>query len=371
MLKNLLLFGFIVMGSCTLAASNSDSLCYTLNVGFTYHQGFLITHHPDMLHLQTGHIEAYELEVSKKMCGAKPWHQAYGYPNIGITAIYWDLANRETLGNAFSLIPFIDFHLAGKGPLQLSFKFGWGLSYLTKVFDPDDNYKDIAIGTRMNAAILLHPSLTYRISDRVLFKTGPSLSHKSNGSIVIPNLGINLATWRGSLSVGLGKKGYVDHSRSTTFNKQTWWMAFGSASTKQIYPPEGKNYMAFTLSIEKAYRVSQKSAWSFGADYFYDSSLNDRFEAKNIETSSKAEASRFGVHGGYEMIFDNFSFIVNMGGYFYNKIPGDGSFYHRIGMRYRVGKSLIALLHLKTHFGKADFVEFGAGYRFKQKEKVK
>jgi hypothetical protein len=56
--------------------------------------------------------------------------------------------------------------------------------------------------------------------------------------------------------------------------------------------------------------------------------------------------------------------IVQMGSYINPYYDGNGYLYHRIGIRAKVSQHLIANLSLKTHWAKADIVEFGLGYYF-------
>jgi hypothetical protein len=58
------------------------------------------------------------------------------------------------------------------------------------------------------------------------------------------------------------------------------------------------------------------------------------------------------------------SFLFQAGVYPYTRYKDDGIIYSRLGLRYLFGKHILANITLKTHFAKADNIEFGLGYTF-------
>jgi hypothetical protein len=56
-----------------------------------------------------------------------------------------------------------------------------------------------------------------------------------------------------------------------------------------------------------------------------------------------------------------------MGYYIHDKFDADDELYHRLGMRYTFDNGLLLNFVLKTHWAKADYIEFGVGYNFKRK----
>ena len=57
---------------------------------------------------------------------------------------------------------------------------------------------------------------------------------------------------------------------------------------------------------------------------------------------------------------------MQTGVYFFTKAKDDGLIYSRVGLRAKVYKNLTASLTLKTHFFKADVIEWGVGYCFEK-----
>ena len=58
-----------------------------------------------------------------------------------------------------------------------------------------------------------------------------------------------------------------------------------------------------------------------------------------------------------------------MGVYIKDKYQPEDYFYHRVGMRYYFKNGLNAQVVLKSHWARADYVEWGLGYTFKYRSK--
>ena len=109
--------------------------------------------------------------------------------------------------------------------------------------------------------------------------------------------------------------------------------------------------------------ISQRSDWGIGADLFYDESIQHRLILDHQTSTTNADNFRPGIYGAYQIAAGNLGLMFNMGFYPYSKWKGDGNFYHRICFRYYI-RNLIVCMNLKTHYAKADFIEWGIGWKF-------
>jgi hypothetical protein len=155
------------------------------------HYGFLYAHHLE-LEMYNAHFPAFEISVSQMTYGRLKWERNFNYPIIGMTFFYSGLGYNPSLGQAFALMPYINFPLVKNKNLTLGFRFALGLGYLTQRFDRLTNYKNLAIGSHFNAAINLMLEARYRINYFLTVTGGISLQHFSNGSLKLPNYGINV-----------------------------------------------------------------------------------------------------------------------------------------------------------------------------------
>ncbi|MGD0711761.1 MAG: acyloxyacyl hydrolase, partial [Bacteroidales bacterium] len=251
---------------------------------------------------------------------------------------------------------------------QFNFRFGTGLGYLTKKFDRIDNYKDIAIGSHLNAALNLFYELKWIISKRVLVSGSIGLSHFSNGLIKTPNLGINIPT----VSVGMA---YIFHNNSTiishvdtAFHKKKQKLniqLFASGGIKQISLPGGSYYGIYTLSACFLKPLSKKREIGIGFDIFWDLSNVQTIEYNGFTVNHAYDVIKPGIYIGHQFDFSHFSIITQIGYYLYVKDKYVEPIYTRFALRYLFSNRIMLNLALLTHYATADFIEWGIGYSLK------
>lgn len=207
--------GKILLGVCLLclllpgsnyAFTISDSTAGSIKVSADFHYGFVIAHRPLLVPLQQNHVLGFDLHVSKPTYGKANWNKIYIFPQVGLNYSYFNLGDPEHLGRAHTLYPFVLFPVNKNPNLQFNIRFGAGVGYAEKIFDRLENYKNQAISTHFNAIFAVQTSLYAKIAPRTFLQAAVGVTHFSNGSIGIPNLGINIASLSGGLSYYLGKK---------------------------------------------------------------------------------------------------------------------------------------------------------------------
>ncbi len=326
------------------------------------HYGFLLAHHDRVAHL-VRHTFGFEISLSHQETGKKLWQQYYKYPQTGYSYIFLDFNYPEVLGNAHALLAFINFPFIRKEHFQFSMRMASGLGYITKTFERVENHKNDVIGSHLNAAIQFNFETRYQLSPHLFFNFNVGLTHFSNGSFKTPNLGIN------NPSVNTGFTYQLHPTKE--FIKREWNVpdkrleadVLYATGIKEISPPTGSKYFAHTLSSTLMKRISHKVKLGLGLDVFYDMSLKEalRRAGKNNDNS---QLIRGGIHFDHELMTDKLVILFQMGAYWLSQYKDDGLFYHRIGFKYLVNKHLFVNLTLKTHFAKADFVEYGLGWKF-------
>ncbi|TAH44355.1 MAG: hypothetical protein EYC69_00705 [Bacteroidetes bacterium] len=342
--------------------SDSTRGTYGLELKSTY--GFVIAHRPVLEILQERHTYGIELSYLTPADGSKSFHKKFLYPDVGWTLAWFNLGNPKRLGSGIAVYPFVNFPLQLKEDWRLHFRYGIGLGYIEKIFDVRSNTKNAAIGTHINGVMHFDLHIEKIIGTRSLIEFGAGITHYSNGSTGIPNLGINVATANLGLIHYFGDSRAIRKATEEEIKEKAHFQLFFAGAFKKIYPPEGKMYYAGTFSGCYVNPIKNKSSWGIGLDLFYDNSLIERLERENKTNISTGDNFRPGIFGSYELRLGHVGMLFNMGIYPYTKWKGDGNFYHRIGSRYYFNK-LFLLMNLKTHYAKADFIEWGIGYSFK------
>jgi len=332
------------------------------------HYGFLLAHHPRIEHL-VKHTFGFEISLSRKTDGKEEWEQYYRYPSCGITYVFLDFNQAEIIGNAHALMPFISLPLCEGSLFHLTLRLAGGAGYLTKKFDRVENYKNDVIGSHLNAAVQVNVELQCQLTSQCSFQLNTGLTHFSNGSFRTPNLGINNPSVSGGFSCQLSESPDKKVSQHLPSDKK--WQAdiLYAFGIKELYPPTGKKYCAHTLSLAGIKPLGHKSRLAFGADLFYDLGLIQNFRTEGIVVSNAGKIIRGGLYAGHELVLNKLCILVQAGTYIIDSYGEDGRFYHRIGFKYLAGKHLFLNLTLKTHYAKADYAEWGLGWKFYRSKK--
>lgn len=328
------------------------------------HYGFVMAHSPRVNHLVTGHTHGFQLNLG--MQGMKSRMQRiYNSPQTGLSLAYLDFANPEVLGSGICLLAYADLPVVRKSNFLFSIHLADGLGFATKRFDPVENRKDPVLASKLNAAIQIFFQTKYFISKRTDLRLSLGLTHFSNGSYATPNLGIN------NISLSSGVIFYFDTVRTLASRgdveppeKKIRFEVIAAGGPKEIYPAGGKKYGSWTVSAIAFKAFSHKYRLGIGTDFIYDLSLTERFIRDSVFDSSVSDRMRSGIYIANELILSRLTAVLDLGFYVYSPFKGDGNMYHRIGLKYFCTDHLFINYTLRTHYGKADNIELGLGYRF-------
>jgi len=323
--------------------------------------GFLVAHRSVMGHLATEHAFAGEVSCYFRPKNRKLWHQAYGNPLIGITGFFGTVGNREVLGEYFGVTSFLSMPIIDTKHYLFSFKVGAGLGYGTKHFDIEKNQLNNVIGSAVNVQICMG------VESRILFGNNSvnislDMTHFSNGATKVPNLGLNIPY----LGVGYGhliKKGIDTNFVHDAYKKRWEYGLIGIASLKEIYPTGGKKHPVFAASLIGRRFFNQKAGMEASFDVISKQAI---FGYHSDVRKTQSEIIQLGMFVGYILPLDRFHMLLGMGVYVRDKYKPESVVYHRVGMRYVFDNGININCVLKTHWARADYVEYGIGYTFKK-----
>jgi len=330
------------------------------------HYGFIMPLYTSSMNiLIQGHVPAVELDYINKPACQNNWLGYYHCPETGIALFSAYLANPAQLGNMYGVYPFVNLHLKRSFKEGLYLRVGMGLGYMPVRFDPLTNHKNDVIGSHINGLMNMRLDYHFYLSDKTRLEAGIGVTHCSNGAFQTPDLGINIITASTGLSYCIGgtKKSAEISYADTTKTKKIESDFIIAAALSEIEPPGGQKYPDVTLSYIRFRKLSRKSKLGLGADIFYNQANIPRLKTDSIFLKNSLAVTQFGLKAAYELTLGNLSLPLEMGSYLYTKYTGNGYIYNRLGIRYYAGKHFIANLTLLTHYVKADFIEWGVGYR--------
>lgn len=332
-------------------------------LSFRYHYGFVIAHTPSLQQFSSAHFPVYEITLSKLTNGSKTWQRDYHLPDLNLSFLTTNFGNNKTLGNSYALLPSISFPYLRKNWIHANFRFGAGLAYLTSPFDRLSNYKNNAIGSKINSAISVQLETKHQLTHSTRLYVGLALNHFSNGATKIPNLGVNLATANLALAYSFARKPILPFDSLAEFKKHNEFFVLLCGGFKEIAPAGGNKYGIACASFNFSRVHSRRGKWGSGIDVFYDDAIKEQFKRDQIPVST-IDVAQIGLNVCWEVIFGNVSFPLQAGVYLHSKYKSNGTVYNRYGIRYHFYKRMIANVSLKTHYAKADYFEWGLGYTF-------
>ncbi|MFZ4520993.1 MAG: acyloxyacyl hydrolase [Bacteroidales bacterium] len=366
-----IILAFIVQSTSANAQFEHKLISSNLVIEGKVHYGFLYAQHLE-LELFNAHFPAFEIAVQKLTYGKHQWERDYNYPLIGVTMLYSGLGNNPSLGSALAVMPFINFPLYKTERLTAGFRLALGIGYITKPFNRITNYTNLAIGSHLNAAVNLMFEARYKVNYYLSITGGLGLQHFSNGSLKLPNYGINMMLVNLGIAYrpfkenqNIDDRFYAPTKPFSAIIRHSMDLSIGAfAGYKNMQAVYGKNYWITHLYANAFLPVSPKSKFGLGLDCSYDPSQITTLEKQGVAVTNKMSILRPGVNGAYQLVMAKLGFLFNLGCYLGGKEKSNGPLYEKISVQYGFSKNLYAAVMIKVHWGRADYIGWGLGYRF-------
>lgn len=350
----------------SLYAQENDAQ-YSLDINYYY--GSILPHSEKINHLITEHPEGVFISAQRKTFGDQEWESRLNYPDYGLTFHYQNNKN-ETLGDLYGLFGHINFYLLDR---QLQLRVGQGVAYASHPYDKEKNYRNLAFGTHLMPSTFF--MLNYQkenIWEGLGIRAGAFLIHHSNGTIKTPNTSINTV----GANIGFHytfdakkERTYLPRQKSDRIFSEPirYNFAFrGGVHESHIIGSGQYPFYDFAVYADK--RISRTSAFQFGFDLFLSMMAKREIEMMSISfpelgISADTDYKRLGVFAGYEFFMNKLSAEAQLGYYLHDEYNAHGKLYQHLGLKYYFNKNLFVGTGLKTHFSKAEAMDFSIGIR--------
>lgn len=342
------------------------------NIAFRadFFSGVVLPEYQFVTQLVNKPIHGFEVGIAKRTSGKSVMDQAYRYPQFGITFQYTTLGNSEVFGDELGLYPYFQVYFNRGKRIQFFNQFGLGVGYATKRFSLEDNKNNIAVGSHFNIHFNYKFGASFDVKNRLSLNAGLMFTHFSNANMAEPNLGLNLFSGFVGMNYRVSKESMRLESEIPQLIKKhefDFVYAFGGKHTRALL---SKVYVTSSLSAEYHYHLRRKFHIGVGLDLFYDSSA--KTEYPNISAADYKYKNDYtsGVHLSQEVIYKNFSFILQEGVQI--GIVNDrtfGKMYNRAIVRCKATEHLLIHISMKSHLHILDYPELGFGYFFTNTKK--
>jgi len=355
---------FLFYFSTASGQSKDNNFFNSLSASGSFYYGFNNSSDVKLQAIEDSHPIFAELDIYSQTTGKKDWQQVNGYPEIGLSLLYGNSGASQYLGKIAAVFPFINFSLHKSNFISLKSKFGLGFGWVQKPFNAVSNYENLVIGSHLNACLQIQFSAEMKIENYLRLVTAISMTHMSNGSIQLPNLGLNIPALSLGLKFTVNPHLTLIKSSISDVDKKVNFYLFSYFALKQAFPLESPISLVNILLFEVVKDFSHTGRFGGGINLTYDRAL--RKEVVNSPTfafDNSASRMELSLYGSYEYVMGKLSIPIQLGAYLYNNYPVS-EIYEMIGVRYRFSRHWIAGLGLKSHYSNGDFIQWGIGYKF-------
>ena len=335
--------------------------------------GFLAAHRGVMAHMPKNAAHAGELSVLFRSRGHKAYQKAYRFPTYGVTLFYGQVGNQALLGNFVGTYGYAELPMISFRNYRMDFKLGLGMGYNGHPYDPVNNPLNVALATKINGLMCLAVKSSYQFRKNTI-TASLDITHFSNAAFKVPNFGINmpfLSLGYARTLVAVNPLKYDPYEGEPTVPmslpyKRWLYSATFTFNGKQMMPIGGRRYPVFGLNLSAKRFFNHKAGLELDLDLFSKQAILDYQPYIN---KSQWDILQVGAYAAYLVPLDRFHFVFGMGAYLRDKYSPEDPVYHRIGARYYLKNGLMFNLTLKTHFARADLLEYGIGYTFNYRTK--
>lgn len=362
--KPLLMILMALGFSPLLSAKETESARNPRTIAARLHYGYIIPHSESIREISYSRPRGFQLEYSRRMNTQEVWDRAGCYPEFGLSFYYFNYDNPSILGHSYTLSGFVEPVFNHRNRIQPSFRMGAGVSYMDKVYHPENNPENLFYSHPISFYLLLNLGLNYQISDLFSLNLSGNYSHISNGRIRQPNKGINFPTFSIGIDYHIDPPAFEDRSRNQSREDlygNLFKINIAAYMARKDADNDGQKFQTYGVEVTAGYIVTRLSGLNFGIELTHDRSVT-HMKSKGNENSQKLNPTTASCILRHELFLGSFIFDQTLGIYLNKPLPRSHQTYQKIGLRYKLRRDFNIGLVLKTHTKTADFVSLNLGY---------
>lgn len=302
----------------------------------------------------------------------KAFTDVFGDPRLNLELKITKLNNTDTFGYSLAVLPGYTYNLVQNKRVILGAKVSYGLNLNTKQYSHASNFDNRAISSPINFALDFGLNLSYNLNAYTHLTAGTGLYHVSNGSLKMPNGGINI------LYAQLGMTYYpmglaysqIKRPTYTGKSKSIYYQVYGAYAYRQIgYFNYINSFSIASLSNQVYFSFNKLYSTGLGLDAFYDASQALLYDSQK-NYSEVPENQKYLIALGWCNRFEagNFFFPLSLNHYIYPMKVIKEPVYIKFGLGYQLNKSLFTGLFFKGTLNnkkqlQSDFMEWSLGFR--------
>jgi Lipid A 3-O-deacylase (PagL) len=369
----------VLSSAAASSAQNFDSHLWFVRGGMT--PGFILPTNPfgtvangatEPIHVAPN----LTIEIGRRTDGTSAWHDLYGTPSYGFGFSFVplpDSGENTTPVEAYTFFSWPFARLSDR--VQVTSDFGMGLSWRWKhMNEATDAYENV-LGSNLNARVNWGFYLRYLSTPRMAVYSGVDFTHRSNGGMVQPDLGINVIGPKVTVQYNFADEPLTRSDIAPPAFTPSWeFVVGGLGGMKNVVerrePLARANFGAFAITSALQRHFYRFGKIAGGTDLTYDGATGARIDGNDLEwRAPSGQRWGLGLYGGYEHVIGRFGALMQVGSNvargFAN--PHAPRLYARYGWRYQIHDHVWGIFAIRSHgFRRANVLEFGAGVRLRR-----
>ena len=330
--------------------------------GVQLHTGRILPHSESIEELTQDVLWGAQAEISRIRLTRRSWNTCNCYSQNGVSISYFNFNNPDELGAAFNAAVFAEPQLI-HGKINLGLRAGAGISYLTRVYHPVDNPRNLFFSNPWSGLLLLQLSARYRMSPAWILRFGGAYHHISNGGQRRPNKGMNFPALSLGVEYASSDKPLIRRMTSIRADKRMHYYAGISYNTRSVDESDFSSrarepVIGIHGGVYKP--VARMHAFGAGIEFFHDNALKVRARRQGQAFDHRV-LSGLVVH---HLIFGRFDFSQALGFYLYKEYPTPSAVFQRYALRYLLLEKVQIGLSLKAHLHTAEQMDVRIGLLF-------
>jgi hypothetical protein len=362
-MKNSLAVVIFFLLNQTAIPAEADSIP-NIFLGFQLHYGYIIPHSESIKDISNTNPYGFEISRRKFHTTYKDWQVFNAYWISGVEASYFNFQNPNILGYAFAISAFAEPVICYGKRYFFTIKGGGGLSYHSKIYDPDNNPLNLFFSSRTSFPLYVSARFKYRIFDRTYFTLSGSYNHISNGGYKQPNKGMNFPT----MAIGLEYFPMVPPALDNDFParkerlKPGMYFTIQALTTVRVIS-EDENFPQKACFVYGLHTLISKPFGQIyginaGVEILCDGYIRESLIRDQVDLDYK----RFSVTAGQNFTFGKTNFTQIFGVYLYSPNKARNPVYQKYELAYNIFKNFSLGVYIKAHAHVAESSGFIINY---------
>ena len=333
-------------GDTTTTRFNASESAIILGAKFQY--GSIWAHSSELTSVAQSNPWGFSMEASRLKADEQSWQHCNCYSKVGLALGYTNFANPQVLGNAYSLVFFLEPIIVNQSRFRVAMRLGAGLAFMDNVYDEVTNPENLFYSSPVSFPLLIGLGTSYAINNQWQVNAGFIYHHISNGGMRQPNKGINYPV----LSIGIDRVLFpVDLPKRVPqtagpYPLEAYVGLFGnSRSIGDSDDTDNERRLLIGVQGGVAKQLSKLYAFNVGLEVSFDGAHRE----KRRQTGQDYEEYIVSPMVGNHLVFGKYRFGQQFGFYLNPPTPRKRSVFQRYTLDYYLTAFLKAGVSLKAH----------------------